>query len=89
MDEKTSHARYEKMQGKTFRNEDGSLMEGDIFKNGVIMRFHNGLLDGQGESAIDCEDGHIEFWENGYIKIVGNIRGGYKEFWKDGVRIEK
>lgn len=81
-------ARYVEYQGKEFRNEDGSLMEGDMYKNNVIMRFHNGLLDGQGECAIECMDGHMEEWKNGYITKVDDIRGNYSEIWENGVRIK-
>lgn len=83
-----TNARYVEYQGKEFRNEDGSLMEGDKFKNNVIMRFHNGLLDGQGEPAIECIDGHMEDWTAGYITKIDDIRGKYSEVWKDGVRIK-
>jgi len=55
--------------GKEFREND-RLKEGDVFKNGFILRFCNGLLDGQEEPAIETA-GHIEYWKAGHpVRIV-------------------
>ena len=76
-----------KYSGKEFRNDGGELMEGDIFKNGIIMRFHNGLLDGQGEPAIETNHGHIEYWEKGQRTRVVTDYFNTEEIWENGKMI--
>jgi len=55
--------------GKEFR-ENGRLKDGDIFKNGTVLRFNEGMLDGIDEPAVEFP-GHIEYWKKGHpVRIV-------------------
>lgn len=65
--------RYEQYVGKRFRDDEGNLREGDIYKDGVIMRFRNGYLDGGEDPAIETGDGHIEYWSEGQIDHIESI----------------
>lgn len=70
-------------------SEFGYPLQGDIFLNGTIYRFKDGLLDGGYREAIACEDGHLEYWtkgkphkSSGYALITDY--GKWVEEWKNG-----
>ena len=85
-------ARFLKFQGKTVKDENGNLLEGDEMKDGAITRWHNGMLDGQGQPAVELftpESGaHIEFWEQGHLKKVATDNFNTEEIWENDKRIK-
>ena len=90
-------ARFLHYTDKICRNNDGNIQDGDILLPGMIMRFKNGLLHAEGEPAISCTDGHLEYWKHGKLHAVGqaavttireDANGNvYEEFWENGVHI--
>ncbi|HQF74222.1 MAG TPA: hypothetical protein PK786_10060 [Treponemataceae bacterium] len=90
-------ARFLQYTDKICRDESGRIQDGDILLPKMIMRFKNGLLHGEGEPAVSCTDGHLEFWKNGRLHkengpAVVNImeqKDGidYEEYWINGERI--
>lgn len=80
-------ARYLQYVGVQFRDDDKNLREGDIFKDGVIMRFKNGYLDGGDLPAIETEDGHIERWTQGQLTDIATDWLSHREKWENGKRI--
>lgn len=72
-------------------------------KNVVILRFRNGLLDGdifingqfvRTNPAVETQDGHIEYWRKGKLHrdegLPAVISSGlkHKEFWVNGKPIQ-
>ena len=86
-------ARFLQYTGKVLRDKDGQLLDDDIYKGGVILRFRNGRLDGEGEPAVETEDCHIEYWDKGELKEVVSDYMNHKEKWQNNiiqeVRIDK
>ena len=89
-----SKARYLLYLNQQFRNDDGSLKEGDSLNdNGDIIRYHNGFIHAEDEPAIECSDGHIEFWNNGLLHQEDSLPavisegGNHLEYWNRGVRV--
>ena len=91
-------AKFLEYTDKVILDEDTrDPIDGDVLKDGVIYRFKNGKLHGEGEPAIATEDGHLEYWKEGKLhadegpavcSITEDINGNkYEEFWKDGERI--
>lgn len=90
-------ARFLQYTDKICRDESGRIQDGDILLPKMIMRFKNGLLHGEGEPAVSCTDGHLEFWKNGHLHkddgpAVVNIMEqedgiDYEEYWINGERI--
>jgi len=86
-------ARFLQYTGKVLRDKDGQLLDDDIYKGGVILRFRNGRLDGEGEPAVETEDCHIEYRDKGELKEVVSDYMNHKEKWQNNiiqeVRIDK
>lgn len=90
-------ARFLQYTDKICRDENGNLLDGDILLEDKIMRFNSGLLHGDGEPAIACNDGHMEYWSNGKINRKGKpailtIREDengivYEEYWENGQQL--
>jgi len=90
-------ARFLQYTDKICRDESGRIQDGDILLPKMIMRFKNGLLHGEGEPAVSCTDGHLEFWKNGrlhkengpaIVNIMEQEDGiDYEEYWINGERI--
>lgn len=85
-----SKIRFASMMGVQCISEFGFPIQGDIFHQGTIYRFKDGLLDGGWQEAIACEYGHIEYWSKGkphkntgYAVITDY--GRWVEEWKQGV----
>ena len=88
----TTKSRFLKYQGKKLRDDKGNLLEGDVMRDGAITRWHNGMLDGQGEPAVELctsETGaHIEFWEKGHLKKLATNNFNVEEIWENDKRIK-
>lgn len=88
-------------------DENGNPAEGTriTIKDGkeVIMRFRNGLLDGDSytrdgklivQPAVETE-GHIEYWREGKLhrddglEAVSTDGFTIKEYWENGIKKEK
>ena len=78
-------ARFLQYVGKVLRDKDGYLLDDDIYKGGIILRFRNGRLDGEGEPAVETEDCHIEYWDKGQLVEVVTDYMNHKEKWQDNV----
>ena len=81
-------ARFLHYTGKVFRDEHGNLLEGDVYRDETILRFHNGLLDGQELPAVEGIDCHIERWKEGFLQRVTTDYMDRREIWKNNVPIE-
>lgn len=62
--------------------------EGEVtLPDGTIMRFKNGRIDGNGEPALEYEDGGVEYWKQGYPDgspaIIQDF-GTKMEYWENG-----
>jgi hypothetical protein len=84
-----SKIRFASLMGVQCISHFGFPVQGDVFKDGVIYRFKNGLLDGGIQEAISCADGHIEYWTKGqpdrnYGYAVISDYGRWVEEWKKG-----
>lgn len=86
--ETRTKARFLQYTDKVLRDNEGQLLEGDMYKNGIILRFHNGKLDGQGEPAVETEDCHMEYWDKGMLQEVVTDYMRHSETWKDNVLVE-
>lgn len=92
-------ARFLQYTDKICRDEEGKIQDGDILLPKMIMRFKNGLLHGDGEPAVSCMDGHLEYWKNGklhsdvgpaILTIMEDENGHtYEEYWKNGEHISQ
>ena len=78
-------ARFLQYVGKVLRDKDGQLLDDDIYKGGIILRFRSGRLDGDGEPAVETEDCHIEYWDKGQLVEVVTDYMNHKEKWQDNV----
>jgi hypothetical protein len=74
-------------------DEHNNPKEGDyLAENNSILRFKNGYLHGENEPAVVCDDGHIEFWNNGKLHrgkgdpAIISQSGDITEFWTNGKR---
>lgn len=103
-----SNSMFLELNGKAEKqtNEAGIPLEGTQIVNGnIIVRFHDGLMDGdsytadgklQAQPAIETS-GHMEYWRKGHIHRDDNlpavISKGFsvKEYWTDGnyIKTEK
>ncbi len=93
-------SRFYEYTGKEFRDADGELKQGDVLRNGTILRFFDGKLDGDGEPAVECQDGHMEWWKEGKlhrdasdgpaVTTICEQEDGtaYGEKWENGIRLE-
>lgn len=81
-------ARFLHYTGKVFFDEEGSLLEGDIYEENTILRFHKGLLDGQELPAVEGMDCHIERWKEGYLQRVTTDYMNHREIWQNNIPIE-
>lgn len=55
--------------------------------DGTIMRFKNGYLDGDGEPALEYENGGVEYWTAGFPHgepAVIQDFGAREEYWNQG-----
>lgn len=93
-----TRARYLEFTDKVILDEQTKRpIDGDVLRDGVIFRFRNGKLHGEGEPAIATTDGHLEYWNDGKLhndndaavcSITEDINGNtYEEYWKNGERI--
>lgn len=88
-------------------DENGNLAEGTRISTKVgkeiILRFRNGLLDGDSytkdgklivQPAVETE-GHIEYWRAGRLhrdnglEAISSENFTVKEYWENGIRVEK
>lgn len=81
------------------RDESGRLLEGTVItEDGIIRRFHNGLLDGDSytpegklivQPAVEGP-GHLEYWRNGRLNrdhglpAVSSRGFHHNEWWVAG-----
>jgi len=100
---KTQDARYSrsaflKYAGKTFGSGKDGAMHGEYLIDGVITRFHNGLLHGgtdiagEPQPAVILPDNHTEWWEMGRLHreegpAVVSKFGDWEEFWTRGTLV--
>lgn len=74
----STKSRMYKMSGIAYKNDDGTLKEGDEYtllnnafghsKIGVITRWKMGMLHSEGgEPAVQFEDTHTEYYRNGVL----------------------
>lgn len=90
-------ARYLKYTDKICREENGQIINEDKLFEKMIMRFKNGLLHADEQAAVECIDGHREYWKNGKLHnekgpAVFTIREDengnvYEEYWLEGEQI--
>jgi antitoxin component YwqK of YwqJK toxin-antitoxin module len=93
-------------------DEDGNLLNGprldgeayDKDRTKIILRFRNGLLDGDEydengkylgtRPAVEAQEGHLEYWRKGFLHRDGGLAAvvskgfTYKEYWENGKRIK-
>ena len=94
-------SRFEKFQNKTVYNEKHMPINEQIIVNGCIINFQNGKINNWYNSlekienypAIDCEDAHMEYWENGILHkddgpAVVSAGDNIIEHWIDGDKRE-
>ena len=94
-----TQARFLDYTDKVIRDSDTKeLLQGDVFRDGTVFRFKDGKLHGEGEPAIECEEGHVEFWRNGKLhkekgsavccQIEENGKAIiHEEIWLNGVKV--
>lgn len=110
MQETKSRFIFMMKEHKPCKDEKGNLKQGQeykVFENkfgfnsiGVIFNWKDGYLNSEpGIPAVQVEDGHTEYWTNGYLNntdldINGNpmpavisAYGGVEEYWVNGKRV--
>jgi hypothetical protein len=86
------------------RDKDGRLLEGTVItEDGVIRRFHNGLLDGDSSTrdgkvitqpAVEGP-GHLEYWREGRLHrdhglpAVSSRGFHHREWWVAGILVKQ
>lgn len=90
-------SRFEKFQNIRVLNAENEPLYGQIFVQDCIINFEDGFIsnwynENEGEtkgSAINCIDGHTEYWENGVIHNIKNdpavSSADGVEFWENGI----
>jgi hypothetical protein len=86
-------ARFTHLAGQQLTDEQSQPLVNDTIDKDTeaILRFKNGYLDGGNLPAVECADGHMEFYKNGQLHrengpaVISNY-GKVKEFWKSGTR---
>jgi hypothetical protein len=91
-----SRGLFLKFMGKQVgNNEEGKPCNGDYLIKETVLRFKDGYLHGgtdredDPQPAIECGDGHTEWWEKGYIHrdegpaIISDY-GDWEEYWEHG-----
>jgi hypothetical protein len=83
-------ARFLSLQGKQVYDLDNKPKEGDYLNDeGTIFRFKSGFLHSDKLPAIECNDTHREYWNNGKIHreegpAVVSEYGEWEEYWTNG-----
>jgi len=90
-------SRFEKLQNITVFNNNHLPINEQIIMNGCIINFENGKINNWYNSlekidnypAIDCEDAHIEYWENSFLHkknapAVVSAGDNKVEYWNNG-----
>jgi len=75
--------------------KNGELLQGDHSCNCFILRFFNGVLsnDGKSRPAVECNDTHMEFWEDGKLHndngepAIITDYGEIVEYWENGKKV--
>lgn len=91
-------AKYLDFTDKVIRDDETKeLLQGDVYIEGAILRFRNGMLHSDGEPAVETDEGHIEYWKNGKLHRDGgpavctpDISGKIdlcEEYWIKGTKI--
>jgi hypothetical protein len=91
-----SRGLFLKFLGKQVGNsEEGKVCHGDYAIKETIIRFKDGYFhggadtEGNPQPAIECGDGHTEWWEDGYLHrengpaIISDY-GDWEEYWEHG-----
>jgi hypothetical protein len=97
-DTRYSRSTFLKYSQKTFGSIEKGAMHGEHFIDGVITRFHNGLIHGgtdiagEPQPAIILPDGHTEWWDTGVLHrdegpAVISKFGEWEEFWTHGTLV--
>jgi hypothetical protein len=97
-DGRYSRSAFLKYAGKTFGSEEKGPMHGEYLVEGVITRFHNGLLHGgtdfvgEPQAAVILPDNHTEWWDMGRLHrdegpAVISKFGDWEEFWNHGTLV--
>jgi len=90
-----SRSVFLKYAGKTFGSAKNEALHGEKLIDGIITRFHNGLLHGgtnfvgEPQPAVILPDNHTEWWEMGKLHneegpAVISKFGDWEEFWVHG-----
>jgi len=97
-DVRYSRSAFLKYAKKTFGDKADGAMHGEYLIDGVITRFHNGLLHGgtdiagEPQPAVILPDNHTEWWEMGVLHrdegpAVISKFGDWEEFWVRGTLV--
>ena len=91
-----SVSRFLKFNNKLINDDSGNPLQGDVFKENVILRFKDGKLHGSNEPAVECLDNHHEYWVDGVLTredgpAVISDYGDIREYWDNGklINVEK
>ena len=88
-------SRFEKFQNIQVLNANGEPLNEQLYINDCIINFENGFIsnldyddeDEYNYPAINCIDGHIEYWENGKLNNKNDsavLSTDYIESWENG-----
>lgn len=91
----TSDVSYSASKAKHFigaliiDNETNKPIEGlKELPDGTKMRFKDGYIDGNGEPALEYEDGGVEYWTKGHPDgkpAIIQFFGSREEYWENGI----
>lgn len=95
MSSNTLAREYDALTGTRFLDDNGRVIVGDIFKDGVLYRCHGQLGMLHCESSYALQDGtHIEYYLHGKRHrsrkdgpAVLSLQDDYVEYWENGVRV--
>lgn len=81
-----TRARYLDKEEKIYYDTQKSPLEGGhVEEDGTIILYKGGYIHGKDDQpAIDCPDGHKEYWKDGNLKKVVSDYGAITEIWKNG-----